>query len=50
LVNDNVQHVEIRYIFGQLFDENNPNYPIETAVLDLKEIEKEIQELILNLL
>ena len=43
LVNDNVQHVEIRYIFGQLFDENNPNYPIETAVLDLKEIEKEIQ-------
>ena len=44
LVNDNVQHVEIRYIFGQLFDENNPNYPIETAVSDLKEIEKEIQK------
>ena len=44
LVNDNVQHIEIRYIFGQLFDENNPNYPIETAVLDLKEIEKEIQK------
>lgn len=44
LIKDHVQHVEIRYIFGQLFDENNPNYPIETAVLDLKEIEKEIQK------
>jgi hypothetical protein len=42
--------VEIRYIFGQLFDEKNKNYPIETAVLDLKEIEKTSKKLILNLL
>ena len=28
LLKDNVQHVEIRYIFGQLFDEKNKNYPI----------------------
>lgn len=44
LLNDNVQHVEIRYIFGQLFDDQKQDYPIETAVLDLKEIEKEIQK------
>ena len=44
LLKDNVQHVEIRYIFGQLFDEKNKNYPIEKAVLDLKEIEKNIQK------
>lgn len=44
LINDNVQHVEIRYIFGQLFDDNKKDYPIETAVLDLKEIEKQLQK------
>lgn len=44
LIKDNVQHVEIRYIFGQLFDDKNPSYPLETAVLDLKEIEKSIQK------
>lgn len=44
LLKDNVQHVEIRYIFGQLFDEKNKNYPIETAVSDLQEIEKNIQK------
>lgn len=44
LLKDNVQHVEIRYIFGQIFDDQNHNYPTETAVLDLKEIEKDIQK------
>ena len=44
LLKDNVQHVEIRYIFGQLFDEQRQDYPIETAVLDIKDIEKEIQK------
>ena len=44
LLKDNVQHVEIRYIFGQLFDDQKQDYPIETAILDLKEIEKEIQK------
>ena len=44
LLKDNVQHVEIRYIFGQLYDEQKQDYPIETAVLDLKEIEREIQK------
>lgn len=44
LIKDNVQHIEIRYIFGQLFDEKRQDYPIDTAVLDLKEIEKQIQK------
>ncbi|OQP44794.1 adenosine kinase [Niastella yeongjuensis] len=43
LLKDNVQHVEIRYGFGQLFDENNDNYPADTAISDLKAIVAGIQ-------
>lgn len=44
LIKDHIQHVEIRYIFGQLFDEKKQDYPMETAILDLKEIENEIKK------
>ncbi|MFL5748868.1 MAG: adenosine kinase [Niastella sp.] len=44
LVRDNIQHVEIRYGFGKLFDEKDDNYPADTAISDLKMIVAEIQK------
>ena len=43
LLRDNVQHVEIRFGFGNLFDENN-NYSADTAIKDLKNIIAGIQK------
>jgi adenosine deaminase CECR1 len=44
LVRDNVQHVEIRYGFGKLFDEKNENYPADTTISDLKQLVAEVQQ------
>ena len=44
LVRDNVQHVEIRYGFGKLFDEKNDNYAADTVISDLKQLVAEIQK------
>jgi len=44
LVKDHVQHVEIRYGFGKLFDEKNDNYPADTAIADLKQLVAEVQK------
>ncbi|WP_103068399.1 amidohydrolase family protein [Aquimarina sediminis] len=42
LIDDKVSHVEIRMIFDHLYDLEKSSYPIETMILDLKEIVKEI--------
>jgi adenosine deaminase CECR1 len=44
LLNNNINHVEIRFIFGNLFDENNSSYPIDTMVADLQNIVLEVQK------
>jgi len=44
LIKDRVQHVEIRYGFGKLFDENNEDYSADTVISDLKKIVAEIQK------
>ncbi|WP_223605592.1 adenosine kinase [Chryseobacterium sp. OSA05B] len=44
LVNNNVQHLEIRYIFDELYDFQKGKYPLKTSVTDLQEIVKEIQK------
>lgn len=54
LIDNKVQHLEIRFIFGNLYDFEVEKYPIETIILDLKsildEINKEEQRLTLNLI
>ncbi|MEC3906738.1 adenosine kinase [Tamlana sp. 2201CG12-4] len=42
LIEDHINHVEIRFIFGNLYDERNTSYPIDTMVEDLKEVVLEI--------
>jgi adenosine deaminase CECR1 len=44
LLRDNIQHVEIRFGFGNLFDENNEEYPADTAISDLQTIVAGIQK------
>jgi adenosine deaminase CECR1 len=44
LVKDNIQHVEIRYGFGKLFDENKDDYSADTVISDLKKIVADIQK------
>ncbi|WP_159090772.1 adenosine kinase [Aquimarina aquimarini] len=45
LIQDQITHVEIRMIFDHLFDSTTVEYPIETMILDLEEVVKEIQML-----
>lgn len=44
LIKDHLQHVEIRFGFGRLYDEKNENYPVDTAISDLKQLVAEIQQ------
>lgn len=44
LIADHVSHVEIRFIFGNLYDEQNESYPIDTMVDDLVDVVKDINE------
>lgn len=44
LIKDKVQHVEIRYIFDELYDFQHGKYPLKTSVTDLQDIIKEIQK------
>lgn len=44
LVANNVQHLEIRFIFDELYDFKHGKYPLKTSVTDLQEVVKEIQK------
>ncbi|WP_185286534.1 amidohydrolase family protein [Chryseobacterium indologenes] len=43
LLKDNVQHVEIRYVFDELYDFQHGKYPLTKTVTDLQDIVKEIR-------
>jgi len=42
LMKDKVQHVEIRFIFDELYDFQHGKYPLKTSISDLQDIVKEI--------
>lgn len=44
LIKDKVQHVEIRYIFDELYDFQHGKYPLKTSITDLQDILKEIHQ------
>ncbi|OCA74540.1 amidohydrolase family protein [Chryseobacterium arthrosphaerae] len=44
LVKDHVQHVEVRYIFGDLYDFQHGKYPSKTAITDLQDVVKQIRK------
>ncbi|AZA77206.1 adenosine kinase [Chryseobacterium sp. G0186] len=44
LARDNVQHVEIRFIFEELYDFKKGKYPLKTSITDLQDIVKEIRQ------
>ncbi|TZF99279.1 adenosine kinase (plasmid) [Chryseobacterium panacisoli] len=44
LIKDKVQHVEIRYIFEELYDFQHGKYPLKTSITDLQDILKEIHQ------
>lgn len=44
LIKDKVQHVEIRYIFDELYDFQHGKYPLKTSITDLQDILKEIHK------
>ena len=44
LVNNKVQHVEIRFVFDELYDFQHGKYPLKTSITDLQEVVKEIQK------
>ncbi|HFK5583857.1 TPA: adenosine kinase [Elizabethkingia anophelis] len=44
LIKDNVQHVEIRFIFDQLYDFEHGKYSLNTSITDLQDILKEIHK------
>ncbi len=43
LLEDNIQHVEVRMIFENLYDFETTSYPQETIITDIQEIVSEIQ-------
>jgi len=45
LLKDNIKHLEIRYIFGGLYDFENEEYSNETIISDLNEVLAEIHEI-----
>ncbi len=45
LLNDNVKHLEIRYIFGGLYDFEKDEYSNDTIINDLNNVLKEIQKI-----
>ncbi|REC46670.1 amidohydrolase family protein [Chryseobacterium pennipullorum] len=44
LAKDKVQHVEIRYVFDELYDFQHGKYPVKTSVTDLQDIVKEMRK------
>lgn len=44
LVKDKVQHVEIRFVFDELYDFKHGKYPLKTSITDLQDVVKEIQK------
>lgn len=44
LVKDKTQHVEIRYVFEELYDFQHGKYPLKTSITDLQDIVKEIRK------
>ncbi|CAI8770896.1 adenosine kinase [Chryseobacterium sp. IT-36CA2] len=44
LIKDKVQHVEIRYIFEELYDFQHGKYPLKTTITDLQDILKEVHK------
>ncbi|WP_343686451.1 adenosine kinase [Chryseobacterium gleum] len=44
LIKDKVQHVEIRYIFDELYDFEHGKYPLKTSITDLQDILKQIHQ------
>ncbi|MCJ7932524.1 MAG: adenosine kinase [Chryseobacterium sp.] len=44
LAKDKVQHVEIRFIFDELYDFQHEKYPLKTSVTDLQDVVKEIHK------
>ncbi len=44
LIKDKVQHVEIRYIFDELYDFQHGKYPLKTTITDLQDILKEVHK------
>lgn len=44
LIKDKVQHVEIRFIFDELYDFKHGKYPLKTSITDLQDVVKEIQK------
>lgn len=44
LIKDKVQHVEIRYIFDELYDFQHGKYSLETSITDLQDILKVIHQ------
>lgn len=44
LVKDKVQHVEIRFIFDELYDFQRGKYPLKTSITDLQDVLKELHK------
>jgi len=44
LIKDKVQHVEIRYIFDELYDFQHGKYSLKTSITDLQDILKEVHK------
>lgn len=44
MLNNNIQHLEIRFIFDHLYDLEKQEYPVETIVEDLKGVLTKIQK------
>lgn len=44
LAKDNVQHVEIRYVFDELYDFEHGKYPLEKSITDLQDIVKQMKQ------
>ncbi|ASK29894.1 adenosine kinase [Chryseobacterium sp. T16E-39] len=44
LAENKVQHVEIRFVFDELYDFQHGKYPLKTSITDLQEVVKEMQK------
>ncbi|MBL1220361.1 adenosine kinase [Chryseobacterium sp. L7] len=44
LAKDHVQHVEIRFIFDELYDFQHGKYPLKTSITDLQDVIKEVHQ------
>lgn len=44
LAKDHIQHVEIRFIFDELYDFQHGKYPLKTSITDLQDVLKEVRQ------